>query len=159
MQTHILFAYYDTAAGLLETGCTADTVCILRFAAGPVHPHQPTALSDRTADEVRSYLAGRLRSFSVPFRIEGTDFQRACYEAARKIPYGGTRTYGQIAEAVGKPHAARAVGAAMARNPVWLLVPCHRVCGSGGSLTGYAGGVECKRRLLLLEQQGIPFTR
>ena len=153
MTEQLSFAYYQTAAGLLETGCTAQAVWILRFlTVTPEYLHQPTALSDAAAEEVRAYLAGECRSFTVPYRITGTIFQRSCRLAAQRIPYGETRSYGEIAAAVGNPRAARAVGAAMARNPLWLIVPCHRVCGADGSLTGYAGGLHLKQHLLQLEQ-------
>lgn len=147
------YAYYETAAGLLEVGITEqDTVCVLRFAAAPQFPHTPSALADRTAAEVRAYLAGTRKSFTVPVQITGTAFRQACYRAVQGIPYGETRTYGQIAAEIGVPKAARAVGAAMAQNPVWLLVPCHRVVGANGALTGYAGGLDLKAHLLHLEQ-------
>ncbi len=154
MTEQLSFAYYQTAAGLLETGCTAQAVWILRFLTRtPEHPHRPTALSDAAAEEVRACLAGECRGFTVPYRITGTIFQRSCRMAAQRIPYGETRSYGEIAAAVGNPRAARAVGAAMARNPLWLIVPCHRVCGADGSLTGYAGGLHLKQHLLQLEQR------
>ncbi len=82
---------------------------------------------------------------------EGTDFQRKVWAALCEIPYGQTRTYGQVACAVGSPKAARAVGMACNKNPVWITIPCHRVVGANGSLTGYAGGLEMKRQLLNFE--------
>ncbi len=90
--------------------------------------------------------------------MHGTPFQRSVWEALRTIPYGETRTYGQIAALIGHPRAARAVGMANHRNPLCLVVPCHRVVGAGGGLTGYAGGLEIKRRLLALEQARLPGT-
>lgn len=148
----VIFAYYETALGLLEIGVSAESICILRFADAPRAPHAPSAVSNRAADEVREYLAGARRRFTVPVQLAGTAFRQACYRAAQRIPYGETRTYGQIAAEIGAPKAARAVGAAMAKNPVWLIVPCHRVLGANGSLTGYAGGLARKKRLLELEQ-------
>lgn len=150
---NVQFAYYETESGCIEIGTEADAVCILRFAAKPQLPNRPTALSDRVAEEVLEYLAGVRKRFTVPVRIAGTPFRQMCYRAVQQIPYGETRTYGQIAAEIGSPNAARAVGAAMARNPVWLLVPCHRVLGANGALTGYAGGLALKQRLLQLEQQ------
>ena len=153
MDTDIRYAYYETAAGFLGIGCTENAVCMLRItAARPAYAHQPTALSDRAADEVRAYLAGERRTFSFPVVIGGTAFRQACWRAVMQIPYGETRSYDEIAAAIGRPHAARAVGAAMAQNPLRLVVPCHRVCGADGSLTGYAGGLSLKARLLQLEQ-------
>lgn len=152
MKPEIMYSFYETPAGWLGIGCTADAVVMLRItAAKPAYPDQPTALSDRTAAEVHEYLAGERRTFSVPVTIGGTAFRQACYRAVMQIPYGETRSYGEIAAAVGRPKAARAVGAAMAQNPLWLIVPCHRVCGADGSLTGYAGGLPLKQRLLQME--------
>lgn len=102
--------------------------------------------------EVEEYFAGRRRDFSVGLDTPGTLFQKKVWEALLAIPYGETRTYGQIAAAVGRPKAARAVGGACNQNPVAVIVPCHRVVGASGDLTGYAGGVEIKRRLLELER-------
>ena len=146
MKPEIMYSFYETPAGWLGIGCTADAVVMLRITAEkPAYPDQPTALSDRTAAEVREYLAGERRAFSVPVAISGTAFRQACYRAVMQIPYG------EIAATVGRPKAARAVGAAMAQNPLWLIVPCHRVCGADGSLTGYAGGLPLKQRLLQME--------
>lgn len=102
---------------------------------------------------VVSYLNGKQPHLDLPVDIQGTAFQRQVWEALRAIPYGETRTYGQIAEAIGKPSAARAVGHACGANPVALVIPCHRAVGSSGSLTGYRWGVERKERLLASESQ------
>ncbi|WP_339278671.1 methylated-DNA--[protein]-cysteine S-methyltransferase [Paenibacillus sp. FSL W8-1187] len=102
-------------------------------------------------DELAALLSGASREFRLPLSLGGTAFQRTVWDELRRIPYGETRTYAQIAEAIGRPSAARAVGAAIGANPVLMSVPCHRVVGSGGTLTGYRGGLEMKRRLLELE--------
>ncbi len=103
-------------------------------------------------DKLRRYFEGREVTFDEPLDPQvGTDFQRRVWAAARAIPRGKTRTYGQVARMAGSPRAARAVGQAMARNPRPIVVPCHRVVGSDGSLTGYGGGVEMKRRMLEME--------
>lgn len=151
-EMEMVFAYYETALGLLELGVSEARICMLRFADARSAPHMPSAVSEQAAHEVQEYLAGMRRSFTVPVQLAGTAFRQACWRAVQQIPYGETRTYGEIAAALGKPGAARAVGAAMAANPVWLIVPCHRVLGANGTLTGYAGGTERKRRLLELEQ-------
>jgi methylated-DNA-[protein]-cysteine S-methyltransferase len=101
--------------------------------------------------ELDEYFAGRRREFSFPLDLRGTDFQRACWHALLAIPYGETRTYAYIARAVGKPNAFRAVGMANNRNPVAIVVPCHRVIASDGTLCGYGGGLDVKRKLLELE--------
>lgn len=106
----------------------------------------------QAARELDEYFRGERRVFSTPLAIHGTPFQRAVWEALTTIPFGERRTYAQIAAAIGQPRACRAVGAANARNPLAIFVPCHRVVGSDGSLTGYAGGVELKQWLLAHEQ-------
>jgi O-6-methylguanine DNA methyltransferase len=101
--------------------------------------------------ELEEYFAGRRREFSFPLDLRGTDFQLACWRALLSIPYGETRSYAAIARAVGKPNAFRAVGMANNRNPIAIVVPCHRVIASDGGLCGYGGGLEVKRNLLELE--------
>jgi methylated-DNA-[protein]-cysteine S-methyltransferase len=101
--------------------------------------------------ELEEYFAGRRRQFTFPLDLRGTEFQLACWHALLAIPYGETRTYADIARAVGKPQAFRAVGMANNRNPVAIVVPCHRVIGSNGTLCGYGGGLDIKRKLLELE--------
>ena len=112
----------------------------------------PSPLLLRAREELEEYFAGRRREFDLPLSPHGTPFQRQVWQALRTIPYGSTCTYGQLAAAVGNPRAARAVGMANHRNPLPILIPCHRVIGSTGSLTGYAGGVERKRLLLSIEE-------
>jgi O-6-methylguanine DNA methyltransferase len=101
--------------------------------------------------EIEEYFAGRRREFSFALDLRGTDFQLACWRALIAIPYGETRTYADIARAVGKPQGFRAVGMANNRNPVAIVVPCHRVIASDGTLCGYGGGLDVKRKLLELE--------
>ena len=120
---------------------------------GPVEGEENAAntLMSEAAEELRAYFAGVLRVFRVPLDLEGTDFQLRVWHELLTIPYGETRSYAQIAEAIGRPKAVRAVGAANGSNPVAILVPCHRVIGSNGKLTGYGGGLPLKKRLLELE--------
>ncbi|MCH0542431.1 methylated-DNA--[protein]-cysteine S-methyltransferase [Streptomyces sp. MUM 203J] len=101
--------------------------------------------------QLDAYHARELTDFDLPLRLEGTPFQRSVWERLRAIPYGETRTYGELAEVLGKPAATRAVGLANGRNPVGIIVPCHRVVGADGSLTGYGGGLARKQRLLTFE--------
>lgn len=145
------FAYYDTALGTLEVGCAGGAVTRLTWVDEPARPHAPTTLSDEAARQVRQYLAGARQTLDLPVRLTGTDFQIAVWRALAEIPYGRTRTYGEIARALGKPGAARAVGAAAGRNPVCLVIPCHRCVGAGGALTGFACGLRRKEKLLALE--------
>lgn len=106
----------------------------------------------QAARELEEYFRGSRRSFSVPLAPRGTPFQLRCWNALRLIPYGETRTYGQQAEAIGQPKASRAVGMGNHRNPLPIFIPCHRVVGKNGTLTGYAGGLEMKEYLLTLER-------
>jgi methylated-DNA-[protein]-cysteine S-methyltransferase len=104
-------------------------------------------------EQLEAYFAGELTEFDVDLRLEGTEFQREVWGALQEIPYGETWSYGQLADHIGKPGAARAVGLANGRNPVGIIVPCHRVIGADGSLTGFGGGLEAKSVLLALERQ------
>jgi methylated-DNA-[protein]-cysteine S-methyltransferase len=103
------------------------------------------------ARQLEEYFAGERTTFDIPLRMQGGPFEREVWAELRQIPYGETASYGEIARRVGKPHAPRAVGAANGRNPIAIIVPCHRVIGSDGTLTGYGGGLERKRALLDLE--------
>jgi O-6-methylguanine DNA methyltransferase len=105
--------------------------------------------------ELNEYFAGERREFSFSLDLRGTDFQLACWNALLEIPYGETRSYRDMAESIGHPHAYRAVGMSNNRNPVAIVVPCHRVIASSGSLCGYGGGLDLKRKLLDLEQASI----
>lgn len=110
-----------------------------------------TPLLVRAREALLSYLAGERQGLALPLAPVGTDFQRSVWTALKAIPYGQTRTYGEIAAAIGRPKAVRAVGQANHHNPLPIFLPCHRVVGSGGTLTGYAGGLEMKQALLALE--------
>ncbi|MFJ2768899.1 methylated-DNA--[protein]-cysteine S-methyltransferase [Streptomyces sp. NPDC087300] len=101
--------------------------------------------------QLAGYFAGELTEFDLPLRLAGTPFQQSVWQELRRIPYGETRSYGQLAEALGKPNASRAVGLANGKNPIGVIVPCHRVVGADGSLTGYGGGLDRKRQLLAFE--------
>lgn len=101
--------------------------------------------------EFREYFAGERQGFTLPLAAKGTEFQQAVWQALCDIPYGETCSYGEIARRIGRPKAVRAVGAANGRNPLSIIVPCHRVIGQNGSLTGYAGGLAIKQALLKLE--------
>lgn len=127
----------------------------------PGHPSRPeTGVTDdarpfsAVVTELEEYFAGERTTFDVPLAPRGTPFQLACWAALQQIPYGQTRSYGEIAADLGQPGAARAVGLANNRNPISIIVPCHRVIGADGSLTGYGGGTATKRYLLDLEQRG-----
>jgi O-6-methylguanine DNA methyltransferase len=121
---------------------------------GPVVP--PASVLGRLQTQLDAFAEGRLRTFDVPFRLHGSVFEQRVWAELQRIPFGETRSYGQLAEALGDRNLSRAVGRANGANPVSILVPCHRVIGAGGALTGYAGGLEMKARLLRLE--GTPLA-
>lgn len=142
-----------TGRGLAWVGFDADDEQLDRVAAalGTRLLRVPRAL-DRPHRQLDDYFAGRLHEFELTVDLSSVPaFQRGVLEELRRVPYGATATYGELAARIGKPRAARAVGGALNRNPVPIVVPCHRIVGSTGSLTGYAGGLERKRALLTLE--------
>lgn len=145
---------YDTAIGKITIAADGDAVTALAFGEkkDPAELRR-TELTDLAAAQLSEYLAGKRRLFSVPLAPEGTPFQKRVWNALLAVPYGETRSYGQIAEQIGSPGAARAVGMANNRNPIAILIPCHRVVGADGSLVGYGGGLALKRRLLALERE------
>ncbi len=106
---------------------------------------------EATIAQLEEFFAGRRRSFELPLAPEGTEFQRTVWQALTRIPYGETISYGELARRIGKPQASRAVGLANGANPLPIVVPCHRVIGADGSLTGFGGGLDIKRKLLALE--------
>uniref|UniRef100_UPI002600A88F methylated-DNA--[protein]-cysteine S-methyltransferase n=1 Tax=Sphingomonas sp. TaxID=28214 RepID=UPI002600A88F len=105
--------------------------------------------------QITAYFAGQLTEFTVPLEFHGTDFQKSVWAALLTIPFGETRSYGEIARQIGRPTAYRAVGAANGKNPISIIAPCHRVIGSNGSLTGFAGGLDAKELLLGLERRRL----
>lgn len=130
----------------------------LKLAVDPVDCDDHPVLA-RAVRQLGEYFASGRRVFDVPLDPVGTPFQLRAWAQLRKIPYGTTLTYGEQAAAMGRPRAARAVGAANGRNPISIFVPCHRVIGADGSLTGFGGGLETKRFLLALEAQHIGVSR
>ena len=122
----------------------------VRIGRGEESPDHP--LLRETSGQLRAYFSGRLTCFDLPIDIQGSDFQKEVWSALLRIPFGETRSYGQVAADIGRPSASRAVGAANGRNPLSIIAPCHRVIGSAGALTGFAGGLKAKRYLLDHEQ-------
>lgn len=153
------YRYVTSPVGdLLIAGPDRETITLIGFPEGKgrVAPKESWeqdgnafAAASRQLDE---YFAGKRRQFELKLAPDGTPFQLAVLEELRKIPYGETRSYRDITEGIGKPKAVRAVGAANGRNPLPIVIPCHRVIGANGSLTGFGGGIETKRWLLALEQ-------
>lgn len=153
--------YYDdlpTPIGSLRL--VADALGLREVQFASTHPRRPEPGWVRSASalafarvQLEEYFAGERRHFELPLHPLGTPFQRAVWAELARIPYGVTRSYGEVARAIGQAPAVRAVGAANGRNPLPIVVPCHRVIGSNGSLTGFAGGLPTKRFLLALEQR------
>lgn len=149
----------ETPVGPLTVTATEKAVTAIRFGtqvpegSTPCTGAEATPLLRRAAEEIGDYFAGSRRRFTLPLAPEGTPFQQKVWEALRSIPYGETRTYKQIAIQIGHNQSFRAVGMANNRNPIVVVVPCHRVIGYDGKLTGYAGGLDVKERLLELERR------
>lgn len=154
-------ASVDTVLGALTIVADAESVVGIYF---PDHTHPPTPeaigevvnegddpLISRAARELREYLDGRRQRFDVPVSTDGDEFSESVWAYLRTVPFGETTTYGRIARELGNPGLAQRVGRAVGHNPVSILIPCHRVVGADGALTGYAGGLERKRALLDLE--------
>ena len=149
------FLSFSTPFGEMALGEEDGTIVRLYLPNTPVPrlmPHETPLLAEGRR-QVLEYLAGERRVFDLPLAPQGTSFQKRVWTAVGEIPYGQSRTYGEIALAVGCPKGFRAVGIACNRNPIPIMIPCHRVVGAGGALTGYAGGAELKKALLDLEQK------
>ena len=132
----------ETPIGPLTLEADENAVTAIRFSAGGAQDASP--LLDAAEAQLREYFAGARRTFDLPLAPHGTAFQQRVWAALRTIPYGETRTYGELAAAIDSPNASRAVGMANHRNPIPIIIPCHRVIGANGTLTGYAGGLEIK---------------
>lgn len=145
--------HWNSPLGPLCLTQEGDSLVSLQFCdVLPLEGSCPTSLLAQAQRQLEEYFAGQRTAFDLPLRPQGTAFQRSVWQALQAIPYGETRTYGQIAAAVGRPKASRAVGGACHCNPIGIIIPCHRVVGASGSLTGYAGGLDRKAALLALEQ-------
>lgn len=152
------FRTIDSPIGRLTLAGRGGTLTHLRMVDQTYEPadrdewrHDPDGFGDAVSQLAR-YFAGELTDFDLPVALEGTEFQRQVWAALQTIPYGETRSYGEIAAAIGRPGASRAVGLANGHNPISIIVPCHRVIGASGDLTGYGGGIDRKRALLQLER-------
>lgn len=148
------YTYYDSPIGPLLLAGDSDGLKLISFPTGkkrrqPAPDWQADRRPFRTAiEQFAAYFSGELTRFDLPLAPQGTDFQLRVWRALRDIPYGETFSYGQLARTIGQPTACRAVGAANGNNPLSIIVPCHRVIGANGSLTGFGGGLDTKRWLL-----------
>ena len=153
------YCYLDTPIGELLLAGEDGALSLIGFPKGSmrrdpeadwIYNEKPLAEARRQLEE---YFAGERKAFDLPLQLGGTEFQVSVLEALQKIPYGETVSYGEIAKRIGRPKAMRAVGAANGRNPIPIVVPCHRVIGSSGDLTGFGGGIDTKEALLRLEAE------
>ena len=142
--------FYDSPIGPMTLVQEGEVLARLDFDV-PSQPEEATPLLLEACRQLREYFAGERKAFALPLAPAGTEFQKKVWAALRDIPWGETRSYGDIARAIGKPTACPAVGMANGRNPLPVFIPCHRVIGTNGSITGYSGGLEKKRFLLRLE--------
>lgn len=145
--------YHTKALGYLRIGYCDEVVLSIQRVKQIDEKDIHSALSDKVFIQLQEYLSGKRKSFEFPYELHGTPFQKKVWNALCEIPYGETRTYGEIAKAVGNPKACRAVGMANHNNPMTIVVPCHRVIGANGKLTGYGGGLDMKEYLLELEKK------
>ena len=157
------YCYLDTPIGELLLAGDDDGLCLVSFPEGAmrrdpepdwIYNEKPFAAA---LQQLTEYFAGERRTFDLPLKLSGTEFQMSVLQALQEIPYGETTSYADIAERVGRPKAVRAVGAANGRNPIPIIVPCHRVIGSNGDLTGLGGGLDTKEALLRLEAEHSQF--
>jgi methylated-DNA-[protein]-cysteine S-methyltransferase len=159
----IQYRTIDSPIGLLTLAGCGSVLSNLRMVDQTYEPSRTDWSPDQQAfdkavEQLRAYFAGELTAFDLDLDLQGTEFQRRVWRALLTIPYGETRSYGEIAAQIGAPGAARAVGLANGHNPIAIIVPCHRVIGANGSLTGFGGGLGRKRTLLDLEKQRADLT-
>lgn len=154
------YTYFDSPVGTLLLESSAGSLTVLRFESEAGKAAQPTSGSQRSVapfdgvlNQLAAYFDGELRSFELPLAPRGTPFQRQVWQELCRIPFGETVCYADIAQRIGRPRATRAVGAANGKNPIAIIIPCHRVIGKNGSLTGFGGGLATKRALLELEKE------
>ena len=157
------YCYLTTPIGELLLAGDEDALSLIGFPKGSmrrdpeadwIYNEKPFA---RARAQLLEYFEGKRKSFDLPLRMSGTEFQVRVLEELQRIPYGETLSYGEIAERIGNPKAVRAVGAANGRNPIPIVIPCHRVIGSSGDLTGFGGGLDTKEALLRLEAEHSRF--
>jgi methylated-DNA-[protein]-cysteine S-methyltransferase len=157
------YCYLDTPIGELLLAGDDDALCLVGFPEGSMRkdPEPDWIYKEKPFEAARQqlaeYFAGERREFDLPLKLSGTEFQMSVLRALQQIPYGETTSYSDIAERIGRPKAVRAVGAANGRNPIPIIVPCHRVIGSHGDLTGFGGGLDTKEALLRLEAEHSQF--
>jgi methylated-DNA-[protein]-cysteine S-methyltransferase len=156
------YSYVETPLGLLLVAGDTTGLRLISFQQGSKQQQPaPEWLQDRrplrqAIRQLEAYFSGKLRTFALDLAPQGTPFQQSVWQALQELPYGETTSYGALAHRLGKPQASRAVGAANGRNPLPVVIPCHRVIGSTGKLTGYGGGLDIKEALLAFERRNVP---
>lgn len=157
------YCYLDTPIGDLLLAGDEEALCLIGFPEGAMRrePEAEWIFSEKpfadALEQLSSYFAGERKTFDLTLNPGGTEFQLRVLEELQKIPYGTTRSYGDVAKRIGRPKAVRAVGAANGRNPIPIIIPCHRVIGSSGAMTGFGGGIPTKEALLRLELEHSQF--
>lgn len=154
MKKDFIVYYYHSPIGCIEICATNDSILQLKFVESE-NAISTTSLSiiiENCIIQLKEYFENKRLSFDLPLALKGSEFQQKVWETIREIPFGKTRTYKEIAIKIGKPSAVRAVANAIAKNPILIIIPCHRIIGSNRSLTGYSGGIERKRSLLKHEK-------
>lgn len=141
--------YYKSPIGTICIDANENAVTSIRLSE--LGEENPSPITNKTIVQLTEYFEGKRREFDIPIELTGTEFQLKVWNELKKIPYGETRSYADIAKAVGNSKACRAVGGANNKNPIMIIVPCHRVIGKNGSMVGYAGGIDIKVELLKLE--------
>lgn len=148
------YGFYKVDFGYIKIGYTDEAVTSIKCVSEMDDSNVRSSLSDAAFLQIQEYLDKERRVFDFPYELHGTEFQKKVWKALCEIPYGETRSYKEVASALGNPNASRAVGMANRSNPIWIVVPCHRVVGVNGALTGYAGGIAMKEKLIELERMG-----
>lgn len=147
----MIYKVFSTPAGWIKLTEDQDFLVKLELLDGRIEGSQDSVLLDEAEKQLQAYFRGDLQTFDLPLKFHGTDFQKKVWKALQTIPYGETRLYKQIAAVIGNEKASRAVGGANNKNPLPILIPCHRVVGSHGRLVGYSLGLDVKKQLLALE--------
>lgn len=153
-----MYAFYKHESIFLVIEHDGSQISMVKFISEEKYwQHQALELIDKYTNQIKAnldeYFSGKIKSFDLPYIVEGTDFEKQVWEKTKEIPYGKTASYGDIAKAIGNPEAFQAVGNALSKNKLPILIPCHRVIGGDGELHGFAGGVEIKKWLLDFEKQ------
>ena len=152
---NMTYYIYDSPFGKIVIESDGDAITSVKMQShmDSAGEKKASTLTDIAAMQLDEYFVGKRKKFDIPLNPHGTEFQLSVWKALQAIPYGKTRSYKQIAQAIGNPKACRAVGLANNKNPIWIIIPCHRVIGADGDLTGYGGGLKMKKKLLEIENR------